>query len=126
MPNQHKATPQHVKTQLVTVLDGDAQYQCLKFICPGCALDGSTGMHMLPVNCNNHEPSWNFDGNLDAPTLSPSILTRGGPEMGSRCHSYLEAGKFRFLEDSTHELAGQTDVPLPDLPDWALEATTDG
>ena len=116
VPNPHDAP---VKAQLVTVDDHGAKYTALKFVCPGCVAggpEGYDGLHILPVNATNHEPSWNWDENLDAPTLSPSILTEGY----SKCHSYLENGVFRFLEDSTHPLAGQ-EVPLPDLPDWAIK-----
>lgn len=73
---------------------------------------------MLPVNVEEDigKPSWHWDGNLEAPTLSPSILSQGY----SRCHSFLREGKFQFLKDCDHPLAGKT-VELPDLPDWAVE-----
>lgn len=112
-----------IVAELVWVTDGDERYQCLKFVCPGCVAggrDNETGLHLLPVNCATHTPSWTFDGNLEAPTLSPSILTKGGPGMSKRCHSFLEHGLFRFLTDSTHPLAGREQVPMPALPSWAL------
>jgi hypothetical protein len=88
---------------------------------------------MLPVNVPKDSgldrPSWDWDGNLEAPTLSPSILTNGtrsvdhvrnddGTFRFPRCHSFLKAGIFEFLTDSEHPLAGQK-VPIPDLPEWA-------
>lgn len=81
---------------------------------------------MLPVNAPNiGKPAWDFDGNLDAPTLSPSILTRS--KIGDKdvvCHSFLKAGVFAFLGDCTHSLANQH-VPMPDLPDWARKEGSD-
>ena len=95
-------------------------YTALMFVCPGC-LDiypGSTGLHMLPVNSADKTPSWEFDGNLETPTLSPSILTRYGE--GRQCHSFLRNGKFQFLDDCSHSLAGQV-VDIPDLPAWTYD-----
>lgn len=94
-------------------------YSALAFVCPGCALmpGGGSGLHMLPVNSPNKSPQWDWDGNLAAPSLSPSILTRGADSH--RCHSFLRGGVFEFLTDSTHPLAGQS-VPLPPLPDWMV------
>jgi hypothetical protein len=111
-----------MKARLRTVDDHGTTYTALMFVCPGCVAgavakghDGYAGLHMLPVNSPQTSPSWDWDGNLDAPTLSPSILTDGAY---GRCHSFLKGGVFEFLSDSTHPLAGQH-VPMPDLPDWA-------
>lgn len=110
-----------VKAMLRTVRHGEKRYSCLMFCCPGCAeSDGNSGMHLLPVNTTEHSPSWDFDGDVDAPTVSPSILTRTGSNMERVCHSFLRAGVFEFLGDCTHSMAGQK-VPLPDLPEWALD-----
>ena len=87
----------------------------IAFWCPGCK-----GSHAI-VTVGDHAigPVWQWDGNVDQPTVSPSILVRanfppedGGPEV---CHSFLRAGNIQFLGDCTHDLAGQT-VPLPDWP----------
>lgn len=122
-----------MKAMLRTVDDHGEHYEALMFVCPGCALPYTvddrewkpTGLHMLPVNSAVKSPSWDFDGNLEAPTLSPSILTHGGQqgEGPPRCHSFLRAGVFEFLDDCTHAMAGQH-VPMPDLPEWVLP--TDG
>jgi hypothetical protein len=102
-------------------------WDALTFWCPGCERvddDGSrhAGLHMLPVNgpgALSDRASWSWDGNLDAPTLEPSILTRRHQHGEAFvCHSFLRGGVFEFLGDCTHPLAGQH-VPLPDLPDWA-------
>lgn len=107
-----------MRSQLRTVDDHGAIYTCLAFVCPGCIDDGGgSGLHMLPVNTTEASPAWDWDGNLDAPTISPSILT--GRDTNKVCHSFLKAGVFEFLGDCTHSLAGQH-VPMPDLPDWAV------
>lgn len=38
------------------------------------------------------------------------------PAWGN-CHSFLRAGRWQFLGDSAHALAGQT-VDMVPLPDW--------
>lgn len=53
------------------------------------------------------------------PTLSPSILSKTGPDGVRICHSHLRAGVFEFLDDCTHSLAGQH-APMLDLPEWAI------
>lgn len=119
-----------------TMHDGDVTYPTLAFICPGCMLDvydvppdgatyHPTGLHLLPVNTDKTSPAWKFDGNVEAPTVEPSILTHheqtdNDPRPTFRCHSFLRGGVFEFLDDCTHELAGQH-VPMPDLPDWFVK-----
>ena len=76
--------------------------------CPGC-----NDLHAVTFD------DWDVDtSDLDRPTVSPSILVRGGPS-GSEfvCHSFLRAGVWEFLSDSSHALAGQT-VPMVPLPAW--------
>lgn len=107
-----------MKSMIRHIDDHGIHYDALAFICPGCVGDDtrkSTGLHMLAVNTNKTSPAWTWDGNLEAPTISPSILTGHGSPF--RCHSFLKAGVFEFLTDSTHDLSGQF-VPIPDLPDW--------
>lgn len=96
------------------------------FQCPGCG--------------ENHAPSnkWAFNGDYDKPTFSPSILVTSGhyspghsgpcwctweerfpnegpvPYRCGVCHSFVTDGKIQFLNDCTHELAGQT----VEIPDW--------
>jgi hypothetical protein len=61
---------------------------------------------------------WTWDGNLEAPTLDPSILQY---ESGNipRCHSFVKAGQWQFLSDCTHKLANHT-VPMVPLPDYIV------
>lgn len=71
------------------------------FMCPGC-------------NCvHTFNDTWGFNGDLDKPTVTPSILVTGRGEPNYRCHSFITDGKIQFLNDCSHELAGQT-VEIPD------------
>ena len=109
-----------MKCMIRHVDDHGDRYDALMFVCPGCAEIGGSGFHMLPVSGDaSKRPVWTWDGNLDAPTLSPSILTSGN-EPARRCHSFLKAGVFEFLSDCAHSLAGQN-VPMLDLPEWVLD-----
>ncbi len=108
------------------------------FKCPGCHL-----YHSLPVDGSAR--AWQFNGDTERPTLSPSILSRGGcccePDWHDKerrragaepcdkgrpdedgismchvCHSFVRDGRVEFLSDCTHALAGQTvDLPEVDL-----------
>lgn len=92
----------------------------VRFMCPGCEEH-----HICRVD-GQSRPCWGFNGNMDAPTLTPSVLvTYNGPDAGqvdadgfrappAICHSYVTDGRIQFLGDSTHHLAGQT-VPLPEI-----------
>lgn len=102
------------------------------FICPGCDEE-----HAITVD-RSKSPSWGYNGNPEAPTFTPSILRKtghhcsghkpgdscwctyenaegeGAPFTCNVCHSFVTDGRIRFLNDCTHELAGQT-VDLPDV-----------
>jgi hypothetical protein len=107
-------------TNPVAVLRGEARTvdghrlvrKMLHVGCPGCG-----GAHQVTVEKQPEDPSplWEWDGSLDAPTVSPSILVRHRVV----CHSFLRAGRWEFLADCTHEMAGQTADAIP-LPDWLL------
>lgn len=93
-------------SKLRRAVSDDYKTQYLSFFCPGCEL-----MHTIKVNGLH---SWGWDGRVEDPTFSPSILVTGG-EGGIRCHSFVTAGVIRFLADCSHRLAGQQ-VPMPPLP----------
>lgn len=119
------------KLRVEPVARGGTRYT---FWCPGCQ-DTHTFSCGVP-----DAPSWQFDGNLTAPTIHPSLMVKCGhyvddhkpgdhcwctfrddhgkpaPFSCYRCHSYLKAGRLEFLGDCTHALAGQI-VELPDLPE---------
>lgn len=82
----------------------------LLFNCPGC---GNAHHVAARPNTLRNGASWEWNGSMDAPTFSPSVLTNGDmPEH--RCHCYVRDGKIQFLSDCHHQLAGQT----VDLPEW--------
>lgn len=67
--------------------------------CPGC-----DELHIL-------DHRWTFNNDPERPTFKPSLLCRTDD---TRCHSFITAGRIRFLADCTHALAGQT-VDLPEI-----------
>lgn len=76
--------------------------------CPGCEQ-----AHRITTG----RDGWTWDGDFEAPTFSPSVLCTIRGENPSRCHCFVRAGQIQFLNDCTHELAGQT-VAVPELPEW--------
>jgi hypothetical protein len=83
------------------------------FDCPGCEL--SHEVYIRPYK-NSVGASWEFNGDLDTPTFTPSInikVTRTDGSIALRCHSFVENGSIRFLSDCTHSLANQQ-VNLPE------------
>jgi hypothetical protein len=100
----------------------DAGGQSYMHWCPGCK-----SRHMINVGeANSNGARWSFDGNVQAPSFSPSVHISVGPwddEEGhhpkrTECHYFLTGGQLQFLSDCAHELAGQT-VELPDFPEWS-------
>ncbi len=80
----------------------------IRFHCPGCECS-----HYVYVKGN---VTWGWNGSLELPTFTPSILTWTGPsERDGRCHSFVTDGRIQFLLDCAHALAGQTvDLPILD------------
>lgn len=90
------------------------------FYCPGCS-----SVHCITTGV------WGWNEDLERPTFQPSVKVGGvqwAPDdtfhkpshhvaQGEQicCHSFVEDGQIRFLDDSTHSLAGQT-VELPSWP----------
>lgn len=85
--------------------------------CPGCE-----EAHPLP-----YKRGWTWDGNLEAPTFSPSFKHDWAPNGFVKsdgrviqcCHYIITAGQVAYCGDSTHALAGKT-IPMPDLPERLL------
>jgi hypothetical protein len=86
------------------------------FFCPGC--------EHAHVFYTAGPLVWAFDGDLESPTFSPSLLNtceqHPDPKQ-RRCHLFLTAGKLHLLQDCAHDKAGQV-VDLPDWP-WPTGAT---
>jgi hypothetical protein len=96
-------------------VNNQGEIQGYSFYCPGCKR-----RHV--VYTKEQSPGgacWSFNGDIDKPTFTPSIFVNPKnhechvPELHS-CHSFIRDGKIQFLNDCTHELAGQT-VELPEI-----------
>ncbi len=77
----------------------------IHFWCPGC----DTMMSVCPIR-------WHWNGDLEKPTLSPSILQTCGPFPDGHtdvCHCFVRDGNIEFCGDCTHDKRGT--MPLPDL-----------
>jgi len=76
----------------------------LVFHCPGCR-----ELHGIWVTKPNPITGgiWTWNGDLERPTVSPSLLLPANP----RCHAWIKDGQIAFLPDCDHHLAGQT-VPM--------------
>ena len=83
--------------------ESETTYQ-LQFKCPGC-----NAYHAI-----NH--TWDFNGDYEFPTVSPSILVTGYHSIKDEseeyiripeiCHSWITKGKIKFFNDCTHDKAG--------------------
>lgn len=130
------------KAKIITDMDG--RFCAVSIECPGCGNDHALPTEWTPSGMERSPHigacTWGFDGNLDAPTFTPSIrATTGhycnpGQSVGNCacdfqerfpdeepwhhpcgiCHSFVRAGRIEFLSDCTHALAGQT-VELPEI-----------
>jgi len=91
-----------------------------KFKCP------AGHWHYINTKVPNHlNAQWNFNGDVNNPTFTPSINEKTGyyvnPEMYAeakkysyQCHFVITNGKIHFCSDCSHGLAGQT-VDLPEM-----------
>lgn len=92
------------------------------FWCPGCE------------NVHAVDEKWEYNGNPELPTFSPSVLAThrrpegysndnpapvgyDGPMVEHRCHSFVRDGRIEYLTDCTHSLAG-TSVEMGPAPWW--------
>jgi hypothetical protein len=91
--------------------NGTAPGRRVHFRCPGC-----DDVHGVVVEAPG---GWGWDGSLERPTFTPSVLVRyevspPNQHLSTVCHSFVTDGRIQFLGDCTHALAGQT----VDLPPW--------
>jgi hypothetical protein len=91
-------------------------------------LPGPYSRRMLPVMIGGRRegtPNWTWNGSTESPTLKPSILVKGTVPLTDEeadrihagekftpvpciCHTFVNDGRVQFLDDCTHEFAGQT------------------
>lgn len=96
--------------------NGAHQYNQWFWWCPACA---------MPHSFADGEKGWTFNGDLEKPTIRPSIRTwsHGHDDLGS-CHVFITEGMIDYLGDCFHTFKGQT-VPMVALPDWLAEQEND-
>ena len=77
----------------------------------------ATGMDIIM------DDSWEFNGDMDSQTFSPSILVeypKENPKTGHvREHFFITNGKIHYLKDCNHDMAGKT-VDMIDCK-WCLQ-----
>lgn len=107
---------------MITATDRIAGAEWVFFWCQGC--QRRHGARVGVQSSTDPRETWDWNGSLDKPTFTPSILvTYSGADAGrdgappARCHSWVADGRIEYLGDSTHAMAGQT-VDLPEMPDW--------
>jgi len=80
-----------------------------------------TGNHLIRVSWKDGDtverekgyPCWEWNGDVDRPTITPSILcVRLGKTP--RNHFFIREGNVQYLTDCEHEYAGKT-IPLLDV-----------
>jgi hypothetical protein len=113
-----------MKAQLTNVGTEQTPETRILWYCPGCKCS-----HGVPVP--PHAKAWQWNGSLEAPTLSPSVLVTSGhyapnyqggacwcsykAEDGTpapfgciRCHCFIRDGRIEFLGDCSHDYVGRT------------------
>jgi len=80
--------------------------------CPGCRCG-----HRVPVT---GPKAWTFNGDIQSPTLSPSVLVSYEPnppkDRPARCHCFIQQGTIVFQSDCDHAMAGKI-VPITPTED---------
>ncbi len=84
----------------VELFSSGASDEIYNFKCPACG-----EIHQF-WTIKNGKPWWDFNGDVENPTVSPSIATT----MWNKgfCHCFIKNGEIQYLNDCTHHLAGQT------------------
>ena len=77
------------------------------FHCPGCGYN-----HSFRVNADKNRPQWTWNGDLELPTFTPSLMVYRGTDQ--QCHLNMTDGMIQFHGDCVHQLKGQ----LVECPDW--------
>lgn len=103
----------------------DTRYESYEFHCPGCGHS-----HVYYTKNPEGRPVWSFNGDVNNPTFTPSLLNRWGkhadpewqeptepaPSHGwsGTCHLYVTNGQIQYLGDCSHHLAGTT-IEMEDI-----------
>lgn len=117
----------------MSIFKYDSESGYVSYSCPACG-----HLHSVPVRPVAAE-RWNWNGNLEAPTLTPSVFNRSIKPLTEEeglaydaayeslgaailndsrfrwwCHHFVTDGKIVYCNDCTHSYSGQT-VPLPEM-----------
>ncbi len=91
----------------------DEGYQGELVECPACGYG-----HFFRTVPHKDLPVWTFNGDRERPTFSPSMLVNARTHVTNPnailCHSFVRDGKFEFLSDCSHAMAGKT-VEIADV-----------
>lgn len=115
----------HVQ-ELATIRGDGYEGKAYLFHCPACG-----NSHWYSVCTNGRGLSWTFNGNMEAPTFSPSLKMTGtqpitdeehatimaGGKITPRphcCHLHMIDGKIHYCGDCTHAMAGK----VVDMVEW--------
>lgn len=99
------------------------------FYCPGCDHD-----HVyFTIQEETDSPIWNFNGDVNNPSFTPSLLNRWGKDVNpdweepteappdkpgswsGRCHLYVTNGVIDYCGDCSHLLNGHKGVPMREV-----------
>lgn len=86
-----------MKITKFTISETECQYF---FMCPACN------------ETHAFNQTWEFNGDYELPTISPSLLVTGYGFDGNKnsvpiiCHSWITKGKIKFFKDCSHDKAG--------------------
>lgn len=96
-----------MNTKIIEEFECENGGQGFMYFCCPCGFYHS--VTISPAKSSNGA-SWTWNGSLDKPTFSPSIVVK--VEFENRpslvCHHYVKNGQIQYLSDCTHTLAGQT------------------
>jgi hypothetical protein len=94
--------------------NSDHSVEGLSFYCPAC--DHLHAFYTKHAFNGVVKETWNFDGNLDKPSFTPSLKNTcdNHPDPKQRCcHLTVTNGKIKYHDDCSHLMAGRT-IDLPD------------
>jgi hypothetical protein len=111
-----------MKKPVIEKVDFGNAGQGWTFKCPGCG-----EFHEYRTGPGDG-PRWQFNGDMAKPTFTPSLLLKGHERLTDKehaavmdgkkiarkpliCHSFVTDGSIKFLDDCSHDKAGQT-IPL--------------
>lgn len=96
---------------LVKYVSSDGVLIGYRMNCPGCGLH-----HVIFSEKSDGVPSpWTFNGDLEKPTVTPSLKVTMGDDNPYCCHFVITDGMVSFCSDSSHSFANKT-VPMLPIP----------